>query len=41
MCAGGAGDTFTGAVDFSTVAGTTIEIVISEGAGSPSISITW
>lgn len=41
MCAGGAGDTFTGAMDFTTVAGTTIDIVISEGAGSPSITITW
>jgi hypothetical protein len=41
MCAGGAGETFTGAMDFSTVAGTTIDIVISEGAGTASITITW
>lgn len=41
MCAGGTGTTFAGAVDFSSVAGTTIDIVISEGAGNASITITW
>jgi len=40
-CAGGAGQTLNSAVDFSSVAGTTISIVISEGAGSASITITW
>lgn len=41
MCAGGTGDTFAGAVDFSAVANTTIDIVISEGEGNASITITW
>ena len=41
MCAGGAGDTFTGAMDLSAVAGTTISIVISEGAGNASITFTY
>lgn len=41
MSAGGTGDTFDGAVDFSTVANTTIDIVISEGEGNASITITW
>jgi len=41
MSAGGTGDTFAGAVDFSTVANTTIDIVISEGEGNASITITW
>lgn len=41
MCAGGAGDTFADVVDFSAIANTTIDIVISEGAGNASITITW
>lgn len=41
MCAGGTGDTFAGAVNFSAVANTTINIVISEGAGNASITIAW
>lgn len=41
MCAGGASNTFADAVNFSAVAGTTISIVISEGAGDASITITY
>lgn len=41
MCAGGAGQTFSGTVNFTSVAGTTIPIVISSGAGNASITIAW
>jgi hypothetical protein len=41
MCAGGAGQTLAAAVDFSSVAGTTISIVISSGEGNASISIAY
>jgi hypothetical protein len=41
MCAGGAGQTLAAAVNFSSVAGTTISIVISEGEGNASISIAY
>jgi len=41
MCAGGAGNSFADPVNFSAVAGTTIPIVISEGAGNASITISW
>ena len=39
--AGGAGNSFADPVDFSALAGTTISIVISEGAGDASITITY
>jgi hypothetical protein len=39
--AGTAGQTFTGAADFSAYAGGQVSIVISEGAGNASITITW
>jgi len=39
--AGGTGSSFADPVDFSSVAGTTISIVISEGAGDASITITY
>mgnify|MGYP006278190695 CR=1 FL=1 len=39
--AGGAGDTIAQAMDLSAVAGTTIQIVISAGAGSPTITFTY
>jgi len=41
MCAGGAGETFDGPKDLSASAGTNISIVISEGAGNASITITY
>lgn len=41
MCAGGAGESFSGPKDLTAVAGTTISIVISEGAGDASITITY
>ncbi len=39
--AGTAGETFTGAADFSAYAGGQVSIVISEGEGNASITITW
>jgi len=39
--AGTAGQTFNGAADFSAYAGGQVSIVISEGAGNASITITW
>jgi hypothetical protein len=39
--AGTAGDTIAQAIDLSSVAGTTISIVIGAGAGSPSITFTY
>jgi len=39
--AGTAGQTFTGAANFSAYAGGQVSIVISEGAGNASITITW
>lgn len=41
MCAGGAGGSFTGALNFAAYAGGQVAIVISEGAGNASITITW
>ena len=41
MCAGGAGETFDGPKDLSASAGTNISIVISEGEGNASITITY
>ena len=41
MCAGGAGGSFTGALNFAAYAGGNVAIVISEGAGNASITITW
>lgn len=39
--AGTAGQTFSGAANFSAYAGGQVAIVISEGAGNASITITW
>jgi hypothetical protein len=39
--AGAAGQTFNGAANFSAYAGGQVSIVISEGAGNASITITW
>lgn len=39
--AGTAGQTFSGALNFATYAGGNVAIVISEGAGNASITITW
>jgi len=39
--AGTAGQTFNGAANFSAYAGGQVSIVISEGAGNASITITW
>lgn len=41
MCAGGAGETFNGALNFAAYAGGSVAIVISEGAGNASITITY
>lgn len=41
MCAGGAGETFAGPKDLTAFAGSNISIVISEGAGTASITISW
>jgi hypothetical protein len=41
MCAGGLGESFAGPKDLSASAGNNISIVISEGAGNASITITW
>ena len=41
MCAGGAGETFNGALNFAAYAGGQLAIVISEGEGNASITITW
>lgn len=41
MCAGGLGEIFAGPKDLSAFAGNNISIVISEGAGNASITITW
>lgn len=41
MCAGGAGNSFSGALNFASYAGGQVSIVISEGAGNASITITY
>jgi hypothetical protein len=41
MCAGGEGEVFNGALNFSSYAGGNVAIVISEGQGNASITITW
>ena len=41
MCAGGEGEAFNGALNFASYAGGNVSIVISEGQGNASITITW
>ena len=41
MCAGGTGESFAGPKDVSAFAGSNISILISEGAGTASITISW
>jgi hypothetical protein len=41
MCAGGNGQSFSGLVNLLFVAGTTVPITISAGAGTASITITY
>jgi photosystem II stability/assembly factor-like uncharacterized protein len=41
MCAGGTGETYSGPINASSVAGSTISVVISDGEGNASISITY
>jgi hypothetical protein len=41
MCAGGTGESFSGPMDFSSVAGETLEISINSNIGNPFFTITW